>query len=491
MYPYHTLLAASIFIALSSCSPSRSDAQVAESAKADHSAIMAENNGHVKTEAEPSTREAIIDLGEISVAGAIANGAVNDGRYVKLYQTEGRDYFLVDSALVESGNFLFEKTDRQTGLYKLGFGDDAKKLGDVILNHSEGSVKFNYSSDNFLYGAVPQNSIENEALAIYQKLARDHGAEVKGIQRSGQQSKDKRSAIYEADNEFKKEQMKLAGEYSNTFFANMVSHLQSPNRFDKNTYWDDIDFRDVSLIHSPVFPDRIEDYMRIHASTERTEADPQLGFYNAVDQIANKIKTNGSDEVLEFALYTMSEGFYSSGMEPLSMYVVDNYFYGDACGDAEISELFKMKAAGIRNLQIGNTSPDFTLASANGKSVNLEEMASKNELTLVLFWASFCHNCEREIPEIKTIYGKYKSKGLEVIGASVDTDRTAWLKGIETHGTTWPNTFDGEGWRSPVAKDFRVTSTPVMFLLDKDRKVVARPKNAAQLTAYLGQNGMR
>jgi peroxiredoxin len=225
--------------------------------------------------------------------------------------------------------------------------------------------------------------------------------------------------------------------------------------------------------------------MRLHASKEKSKEEPRLGFYNTVDMLATEIMQDGSDEVLEFVLYTLSEGFYSSNMEELSLYVVDNYFYGDACGDAEISELFKKKAAGIRKLQVGNTPPDFTLPNSKGKTVRFSEVATSNELTLVLFWASFCHKCEREIPEVKKVYRQYKSKGLEILAVSVDKERSDWLEGIESHGTEWLNVSDLKGWRSPVSEDFRVSSTPVMFLVNDKREIIAKPKSVKELDKVL------
>jgi peroxiredoxin len=144
-----------------------------------------------------------------------------------------------------------------------------------------------------------------------------------------------------------------------------------------------------------------------------------------------------------------------------------------------------MKAAGIRKLQVGNTPPDFTMKQANGAPVNFDQIAKRKKATLVLFWASFCHKCEREIPAIQSVYNQYKNKGFEIIGVSVDTDRNDWLSGIKEHNTSWPNVADLEGWRGETAKDFRVTSTPVMFLVNDKREIIAKPGNAAELTSVL------
>lgn len=422
--------------------------------------------------------------GNINLSGSVNNTAFNE-KYVKLFETEGRDFFLLDSSLVSSGKFAFELQKAETGLYKIGMEADANKLADIVLNPGEPNVDFTFNTSSFRSGPSATTSKETQAWREYLPIKAACDRDIDAIRKSTNKSDAKRTAIYQREQKLRADQLALAAIHPGTYVANIMNHAQSANRFDKNLYWNDMDFSDVSLIHSAVYPDRIEDYMRIHASQQKAENERLLGFYNAVDLIAQKIKDNGNDRVLEFALYTMSEGFYSSGMEDLSMYVVDNYFYGDACGDAEISELFKMKAAGIRNLKVGNTPPDFTLSNDSGKSVNFNAIAGSKAYTLVLFWASFCHKCEREIPEIKTIYNQYKSKGFEILAVSVDTDKAAWQGGLQTHGMAWPNVTDLQGWRSPVAKDFRVTSTPVMFLVNKNREIVAKPKNAQELAAFL------
>jgi len=424
------------------------------------------------------------EKGTISISGTVPT----DGKvWLKLYETEGKDYFLIDSARVEDGKFITTLEDVSPGIFKIGLSEDQTKLGDIILNPSEESIALNYSSSNLEYGLANTDSQENKALKEYRKEERKHTNKLRQIRKSREQGLNKKQAIYDEQAEFNAYQEKVARNYEGTFFANMVRHLQSPNRFDKNKYWDDMDFTDKSLIHSSVWPDRITDYMRIHASQEKSKTEPRLGFYNAVDMLATEIMQDGNDEVLEFVLYTLSEGFYSSNMENLSLYVVDNYFYGDACGDAEISELFKMKAAGIRKLQVGNTPPDFTLPNSKGRSVSFSSIAEDNELTLILFWASFCHKCEREIPEIKSVYEEYKSKGFEILAVSVDTDKDEWINGIESHGAEWVNVSDLKGWRSPVSKDFRVSSTPVMFIVNREREIVARPDNVSELKQVLSK----
>ena len=184
----------------------------------------------------------------------------------------------------------------------------------------------------------------------------------------------------------------------------------------------------------------------------------------------------------------MSESFYKSGSPEVSHYVIDNYFYGDDCGDSEISDLFKMKAAGLRSLQVGNTPPDFVLPDVNGKNIRMSDVVKDNEYTLIFFWASFCHKCEEEIPVIKKFYPTYHPKGFEILGVSIDYSKKDWVEGIKKNNHPWLNVSDLTTWGGPVLKQYRVTKSPVMFLIDKSGKLVLRPESASEVKAFLTKN---
>lgn len=83
------------------------------------------------------------------------------------------------------------------------------------------------------------------------------------------------------------------------------------------------------------------------------------------------------------------------------------------------------------------------------------------------------------------LYEKYQSKGLGIIGISLDSDRDAWLKSIDALGMKWPQTSDLKGWENDIAKYFQITSIPHTIVVDQNGKILRRGLRSQQLDTLL------
>jgi peroxiredoxin len=136
--------------------------------------------------------------------------------------------------------------------------------------------------------------------------------------------------------------------------------------------------------------------------------------------------------------------------------------------------MLKERVAKLKMVAIGQTAPDFTMNDAEGNPVKLSDIYSKNEYTLVDFWASWCGPCRRENPNVVAVFNSNKSKGFGVFGVSLDTDKEKWLKAIADDQLTWPHVSDLKGWKNEAAALYAVSSIPANLLLDKTGKIVGR-----------------
>lgn len=141
------------------------------------------------------------------------------------------------------------------------------------------------------------------------------------------------------------------------------------------------------------------------------------------------------------------------------------------------SDLFEQ----YRRLALGNKAPDISLNN-KGPLKNL-----KNRYKLVVFGASWCPNCQNDYPSLLGKYKKLKEKrDLEIVYVSIDTDKAAF----ESYYKEAPfiMLFDGKGWEGKAVKDYHVFATPTYFLLDKELKILAKPKNPEEAERWLMSN---
>ena len=152
-----------------------------------------------------------------------------------------------------------------------------------------------------------------------------------------------------------------------------------------------------------------------------------------------------------------------------------------------MSDAIRIRAQGIINLQLGKTPPNFQIDRWDGGSLDLYKTCAQNEYTLLMFWASWCHKCEQEIPNLGPVYSKYGYKGFEIVGVSLDQVRNTWEKAISDNGMTWPNVSQLQAWNSPVVSEYKVTATPTYFLLDKEGKIVLKPSRYFEVDKFLSE----
>ncbi len=397
-----------------------------------------------------------------------------------LYETEGKTNFVIDSTTINGTEWDFGTKEYARGFYMIGFNGDLNNMMPIILNADEPEVNLNFNSSRVNSNHSSMGSKENEGFFAYwaedKRIERDIAALRK--QRGESSFKERVDQdIANKDAELRKIQSDFITRYPNTYFAKFLTWKRSPFPADKGKYWSDIDFNDNSIVRSPVLNDRIQEFMRTHSGGEPS------GFMSCVDLL--KAEAEENPRVLEFALYTMLDGFYQSNMEDLSMYILDNYIFDDDCG-ANLSDVVKQRAQGIVNLQIGKTPPNFKIEKSTGGTLDFMAEVKKNEYTLLMFWASWCHKCEQEMPVLSQVHTAYKGRGFGVVGVSVDNSRQQWLDAIESKGAkNWPNVSQLMSWDSPVAKDYRITQTPTLFLLNKKGEIVLKPKRIFEVENFL------
>ena len=115
-------------------------------------------------------------------------------------------------------------------------------------------------------------------------------------------------------------------------------------------------------------------------------------------------------------------------------------------------------------VDIGAPVPVYRAASMSGDSVSLADQRGK--VVLLNVWATWCHPCREEIPELRAIHDTYRSRGLELIGVSVDAQGNE--DGIRAFMKEFQMTYPV--WHDPderVSTRFLIVGVPATFLIDR------------------------
>ena len=136
---------------------------------------------------------------------------------------------------------------------------------------------------------------------------------------------------------------------------------------------------------------------------------------------------------------------------------------------------------------IGQTIADFALDTPKGEPLSVMSEIQKNKVTILDFWASWCGPCRREMPFMKELYTKYQSKGLGIVGISLDESAADWNRAIDELRIPWPQISDLKGWECSAAQTFQVTAIPYLILLDQEGKILHKGLRGEELEQFVAQ----
>ena len=136
---------------------------------------------------------------------------------------------------------------------------------------------------------------------------------------------------------------------------------------------------------------------------------------------------------------------------------------GERAKNSEYGRIIAAQLSDLGRVAVDKVAPDFTVNSPEGKPISLHGIKAKAKL--VVCWASWCGPCRAEIPNVIRLYKRYRDKGLEVLGVSLDDDKSKWVQAIMEDGLPWLNGSDLKGQASEVARVYGVRSIPFTLLL--------------------------
>lgn len=129
------------------------------------------------------------------------------------------------------------------------------------------------------------------------------------------------------------------------------------------------------------------------------------------------------------------------------------------------------KKYAVELLKPGTEAPNFKLKTPEGRDLSLSSF--KGKYVVLDFWASWCPDCRKDIPEVQRMYNNFHAKGVEFVGVSFDTDKEKWASALRKYNIVYPQGSELIKFHdTKISKDYGVKWIPSLYLIAPDGKVV-------------------
>ncbi len=415
-------------------------------------------------------------------------GTIHEYKNQKVYLLglKGDRSVMIDSVKTSNyGQFTFE-LDQNTpkGIYRLGL--ENREYLDIIFNKE--NIDFSTHISDVFNKLAFNKSVENKVYLSYlQKRNYDqYRMELLQPVISYYPMNDKFFPVVLSEFSSIQDSLhyftdKLIREYPNTFASTLIKIDERPllnpmetqaeqQEYVKKYFFEGKDFSDTALLHTNILTSNILNYLSFYQKRELTKDQMEAEFIKAVDVILPAMKKNR--KIYEFVIDYLIGGFEQFGFNKVITHIASQTPVDEDCENEEL----KHRLETLKKLIPGNKAPEIEIGD-----IKLSKI--KKKYTLVLFYASWCPHCNEIIPELQAFYTDFKPN-VEVVSISIDTSKTEYKSYVNKVKMQWLNECDFKGWDTQAAIDYGVYVTPNMFLLDEEKKIVARPTSIIELLEF-------
>ncbi|MFO8129519.1 MAG: TlpA disulfide reductase family protein [Bacteroidales bacterium] len=409
---------------------------------------------------------------------------------------DGDQEAVSDSVMTDTyGNFSFTLSDSYpAGMYRLILGKNS--FLDLIYNHND--IGFTTTLENPRENLKITKSIEN--LIFYDYLRKKHAYQHKtdllyplifeypDTDPFHQKIVDKFSAL---ESGFRDYTEQIIADNPNSLSALYIMYDRplpadpglAPEEhriYLRNHYFKGLPYDDPRLLSLGVLPSSIIGYLALYRDPEYSKQEQARQFTIAIDSIVHHMMSD--EDIYHFTLQYLIEGFEVFGFDQVVEYIANNYSTDGACINEKRKSELERRMENIQKLSTGKIAPDIEFGRKSSAG-SLEDIPS--DYTLIVFWASWCTHCKAMMPDLIRYYNNSSRELFEIVSVSVDTSGSSYTRTISELGIPWFTHADLKGWNTQPALDYNIYATPMMFLLDKKRKIVDKPANVYELKKKL------
>ncbi len=436
-------------------------------------------------------------------------------QYIYLGHYFGKTYPIIDSVKLDNNSTGVFKGNKllQGGIYLIGY-PNRSGFFEILLDKQQ---RFSVIADSATAPAGIQfmGSPDNELFNTYQRFMGEKGAQINIVRESLKNASATDSVrinqeLIQLDQELRVYREKMITEHPNTILSALLmamkepvlpANLQKPAtredsvaafRYYKEHYWEGVNFWDGRLAYTTFFEDKLDRYftqlVAPHPDSVNKEMDYMLSFAKA------------NAEMERFLLLRFVNRYYSQRYmweDAVFVHLYEKYFATNP--PSWLSEQGKKtitdRAYSLMANIFGSPATEIQLPDSTGKSVSLYGL--KKEYTLVVFWDPLCGHCKETLPKIDSVYQlRWKSQGLGVYAVAKENEGTRkdWLNFIRDKNLGhWSHVYySKEAEKERVSNNvpgysqlYDVQSFPTLYLLDKDKRIVAKKLSFDQIDEIL------
>ncbi len=426
-----------------------------------------------------------------------------DGDTLKLGYYFGKSQYLKDTAFFENGKLLFKGDESlSAGVYLLVFPPN-NNFAHVLITEDQQHFSLTLDMDDIVASARFKGSEENTLYYEYLRQLeerRPKAEELKKLMATDSVRRLEYKVQLDAiDKEVQDIQNRILKKNPESFTALLIKanrdieipeyaeldeteRKQKQYEFYRAHYFDNFDLNDPRAIRSGLMQQKVDFYLQ-----KLTYQYPDSQSV-AMDYLL-KSMDNNSEGFQYYLVEFLNESARSKrmGMDAVYVYLVDHYYKPGKATWMDEEQLNKLiqQAETLRPILIGQTAPDLELYKQSGESLKISEIEA--DYTVLFFWAPDCGHCKKSIPSIIDFYNAYKDRGVEIVAICTKTgsDLSTCWETVEERGMgIWVNVAD-QYLRSKYKIIYDVKTTPQIYILDKDKRIIVKKIAGEDLTSVM------
>jgi thiol-disulfide isomerase/thioredoxin len=406
--------------------------------------------------------------------------------YDTLYPNEDNKYVLEGEENLDPGvymlltvperefiQFLVSETEQN---YKVSFSAD--QLGKLEFENAPDNRQLNDYVD-FLKEVRPRADILRDTIAKLTEANKNVTKFQEELSAIDKRVMDYQEKVYSQHPEYISSQMLKANkEIVVPDFSDAADPNLARYQYYREHYFDNINLDNPASLRTPYLHQRVDYY--INKLTPNHPDSISIALDNILEQM------EPAPETFKFYLSHFLNEYAASkivGYDAIYVHLVDKYYADGKATWVEQDNLDKIikRANDIRPTLIGKIGADLTVYDQDETPITLSEI--DYEYLILLFWAPDCGHCKKSMPDYVKFNEKWNSKGVKTLAICTkhqDKTKTCWDAVEDKSMGGFINAAD-EYHRSKFKIKYNVTSTPKLFILDKNREIIMKNIGSDQL----------